>query len=54
MNIEIYNNKNNMYKFINWIVYSTKNLWGLNWEAKIGILFLIPHVIGGIIFLIFL
>lgn len=52
MNIEIYNNKNNMYKFINWIVYSTKNLWGLNWEAKIGILFLIPHVIGVIIFLI--
>lgn len=39
-----------MRKLKNWIVSSAKNLWGLNWEAKIGILFLIPPIIGVIIF----
>ena len=35
----------------NWIVSSAKNLWGLNWEAKIGILFLIPPIIGAFMFI---
>ena len=41
-----------MKKLKNWIVSSAKNLWGLNWEAKIGILFLIPPIIGVIMFII--
>jgi hypothetical protein len=41
-----------MRKLKNWIVSSAKNLWGLNWEAKIGILFLIPPIIGVIIFMV--
>ena len=40
-----------MKKLKNWIVSSAKNLWGLNWEAKIGILFLIPPIIGVIMFI---
>lgn len=35
----------------NWIVSFAKNLWGLNWEAKIGILFLIPPLIGVFMFM---
>lgn len=42
----------NMKKLKNFIVSSAKNLWGLNWEAKIGILFLIPPIIGVIMFCI--
>lgn len=41
-----------MKKLKNWIVSTAKNLWGLNWEAKIGILFLIPPIIGAIMFII--
>lgn len=41
-----------MRKLKNWIVSSAKNLWGLNWGAKIGILFLIPPIIGVIIFMV--
>lgn len=41
-----------MKKLKNWIVSSANNLWGLNWEAKIGILFLIPPIIGVIMFII--
>ena len=40
-----------MKKLKNWIVSSAKNLWGLNWEAKIGILFLIPPIIGAFMFI---
>ena len=40
-----------MRKLKNWIVSSAKNLWGLNWEAKIGILFLIPPILGVIMFI---
>lgn len=40
-----------MKKLKNWIVSSVKNLWGLNWEAKIGILFLIPPIIGAFMFI---
>ena len=40
-----------MKKLKNWIVSSAKNLWGLNWEAKIGILFLIPPIIGVVMFI---
>lgn len=29
----------------NWFVNLAKNYWFLNWEAKIGILFLIPPII---------
>ena len=41
-----------MRKLKNWIVSSAKNLWGLNWEAKIGILFIIPPIIGVIMFIV--
>jgi hypothetical protein len=41
-----------MKKLKNWIVSSAKNLWRLNWEAKIGILFLTPPIIGVIMFLV--
>ena len=41
-----------MRKLKNWIVSSAKNLWSQNWEAKIGILFLIPPIIGVIIFMV--
>ena len=40
-----------MKRLKNWIVSSAKNLWGLNWEAKIGILFLIPPILGVIMFI---
>ena len=36
----------------NWIVKLAKDYWHLNWEAKIGILFLIPPVWGAFIFIL--
>jgi len=39
-------------RFKNWIVNLVKNYWNLNWEAKIGILFLIPPIIGAIYFIL--
>ena len=36
----------------NWIVNLAKDYWRLNWEAKIGIIFLIPPFYGVIIFLL--
>ncbi|MDD7405202.1 MAG: hypothetical protein PUG32_04890 [Bacteroidales bacterium] len=41
-----------MIKIKNWIVNLAKEYWHLNWEAKIGILFLIPPIIGVIIFIL--
>lgn len=35
-----------------WLVNLTKDYWHLNWEAKIGILFLIPPILGVIIFIL--
>lgn len=40
-----------MKKLKNWIVSSAKNLWGLNWEAKIGILLLIAPIVCAFIFI---
>ena len=40
-----------MKKIKTWIVNQAKNYWSLNWEAKIGILFLIPPIIGVIMFI---
>lgn len=40
-----------MKKIKTWIVNLAKNYWSLNWEAKIGILFLIPPIIGVIMFI---
>ena len=34
-----------------WIANLAKNYWNLNWEAKIGIIFLIPPIIGVVEFL---
>ena len=36
----------------NWIFNIAKGYWLLNWEAKIGILFLIPPIIGVIFFIL--
>lgn len=36
----------------NWFVNLAKDYWHLNWEAKIGILFLIPPIYGVIIFIL--
>ena len=44
--------KRKMIKIKNWIVNLAKEYWHLNWEAKIGILFLIPPIIGVIIFIL--
>lgn len=45
-------NKSNVFiKIKNWIVNLAKNLWNLNKEAKIGLLFLVPSFIGIIQFL---
>ena len=38
-------------KIKTWIVNQAKNYWSMNWEAKIGILFLIPPIIGVIMFI---
>lgn len=35
----------------NWFINLAKDFWHLNWEAKIGILFLIPPILGVIIFI---
>lgn len=40
-----------MKKIKTWIVNLSKNYWTLNWEAKLGILFLIPPIIGVIMFI---
>lgn len=40
-----------MKKIKTWIVNQAKNYWSLNWEAKIGILFLIPPIIGVMMFI---
>lgn len=40
-----------MKKIKTWIVDLAKSYWSLNWEAKIGILFLIPPIIGVFIFI---
>lgn len=40
-----------MKRLKNWIVDSAKNLWGLNWEAKIGILLLIAPIVCAFIFI---
>lgn len=42
-----------MKKIKTWIVNWAKNLWHLNWEAKLGILFLIPPIIGVIQFIFY-
>jgi len=36
----------------NWLFNLAKRFWQLNWEAKIGILFLIPPIIGVIFFIL--
>ena len=36
----------------NWFINLAKDYWHLNWEAKIGILFLIPPILGVIIFIL--
>lgn len=36
----------------NWIVNLAKDFWHLNWEAKIGFLFLTPPIIGVIFFIL--
>lgn len=36
----------------NWFVSLAKGFWHLNWEAKIGILFLIPPIIGVFFFIL--
>ena len=36
----------------NWFVNLAKDYWHLNWEAKIGIIFLIPPIYGVIIFIL--
>lgn len=36
----------------NWVVNLAKDFWYLNWEAKIGLLFLIPPIIGVIFFIL--
>lgn len=38
----------------NWVVNLAKGYWRLNWEAKIGILFLIPSIIVAIIVIVYL
>jgi len=35
----------------NWIVNILKGYWHLNWEAKIGVLFLIPPILGALAFI---
>ena len=35
----------------NWIVNILKGYWHLNWEARIGILFLIPPIFGAFAFI---
>jgi len=35
----------------NWIVNILKGYWHLNWEARIGILFLIPPILGALAFI---
>lgn len=40
-----------MKKIKTWIANLAKNYWNLNWEAKIGIIFLIPPIIGVIMFI---
>lgn len=35
-----------------WLFRTVKGFWSLNWEAKIGILFLIPPIVGVIIFML--
>ena len=39
-------------RLTDWLVNLTKDYWHLNWEAKIGILFLIPPILGVIIFIL--
>lgn len=38
----------------NWVVNLAKGYWRLNWEAKIGILFLIPSIVVAIIVILYL
>ena len=47
------NKKDNMFVRIkNWFVSLAKGFWHLNWEAKIGIFFLIPPIIGVLFFIL--
>ncbi len=36
----------------NWFIKLAKGFWHLNWEAKIGIIFLIPPILGAIFFIL--
>ena len=45
--------KNNIFiRIKNWFVSLAKDFWHLNWEAKIGIFFLTPHIIGVLFFIL--
>lgn len=48
------NKTNILVRLKDWIVNLAKDYWQLNWEAKIGILFLIPPIFIAIIFILFL
>ena len=45
-------NSNIFVRCKNWFINLAKDYWHLNWEAKIGILFLIPPILGVINFLL--
>lgn len=45
-------NSNIFVRCKNWFINLAKDYWHLNWEAKIGILFLIPPILGIIKFLL--
>lgn len=47
-------NSNIFVRCKNWFINLVKDYWHLNWEAKIGILFLIPPILGVINFLLVL
>lgn len=45
--------KNNIFiRIKNWFVSLAKDFWHLNWEAKIGIFFLTPPIIGVLFFIL--
>lgn len=45
------NIKSILVRIKNWIVNILKGYWHLNWEAKIGVLFLIPPILGVLAFI---
>jgi len=45
------NYKQYIVRIQNWIVNILKGYWHLNWEAKIGVLFLIPPILGALAFI---